>query len=153
MYFPNKRFIPQAMVTLFLTLPILSLYYEGYYGVMILYFVGVVYVLTNAVSNLRFPSENKEKDKNLNISLRKRQVMSKNLYMEDIKGGLNLWTLLLDGLILSTLIPSFRSLSTTIAANGSAMEIALSALLPTIIIVGFVYVVGRQAGIIKGKGF
>jgi hypothetical protein len=64
--------------------------------------------------------------------------------MEDMRGSLQFIDLLIDGSILAALFPSFRALATTIADNGTAAEIALSALIPLLLVVAFVYMVYHQ---------
>lgn len=146
----NRRFLPQAIVTFILSLPAIYIYYEGYSSMLLIYFIGLTYVLINAVSNLRVSFLEPAKHKNINISFPKIGLMvNKPGINEDVKGALDLVYWLIAGTLLVALLPSFRTMASTIATNGTVGEVALSALIPFIIIAAFVFMVVKGSGLGK----
>jgi hypothetical protein len=54
MYSVNNRFIPQAIITLLFSLPGFFLYWQKYYIMVIIYFMAILYIFANALSNARY---------------------------------------------------------------------------------------------------
>jgi hypothetical protein len=156
MYSVNNRFLPQALITLLFSLPGFFLYWEKYYFMVLLYFIAILYIFTNALSNVRYfaniePIDFKAlakkltgKYKKINSGITNKPITMDKAIIEDVKGSMSFIDLLIDGSILAALFPSFRSLADTIAENGSSAEIALSALIPLLLVVAFVYMVYHQ---------
>jgi hypothetical protein len=152
-YSPNNRFIPQALVTLIFSIPALIIYWQKFYFGSVMYLIFIVYIFANALSNLKYFANIEPLDlrpikkfiaKRLNIGNGNKPFTMGNHIKEDVKGAVKFIDLLIDGSILAALFPSFRALATTIATNGSAAEIALSALIPLLLVVAFVYMVYNQ---------
>jgi hypothetical protein len=156
MYSINNRFIPQALITLLFSLPGFFIYYEKLYFLVVVYFMAILYIFANALSNYKYFANIEpinfralakritKKSKIINNPIPNKGVTMDKTIMEDLKGSMSFIDLLIDGSILAALFPSFRSLVSTIAANGTAAEIALSALIPLLLVVAFVYMVYHQ---------
>ena len=66
-------------------------------------------------------------------------------------GGFSLMSVLIDLLLLGALYPTIKTALANAQTNMTAGEIAVSALIPMLIVFALCFAIGKQTGIIKGK--
>lgn len=76
--------------------------------------------------------------------------MAKNIFSY-VAGGADIFGVAVDVALVMALYPTIKGFVTTANANMTAGEVAISALIPLVLVIALVVNVGRQLGIIKGK--
>lgn len=70
--------------------------------------------------------------------------------IKSVKGAINVTGIVVEVLLVVTLIPVIKTMISG-AANLTATETALLSMVTLFLVIGLVFIVGKQTGLIKGK--
>jgi hypothetical protein len=75
--------------------------------------------------------------------------MPKNI-LGDVLGVFDIFSVIIDVALVMALYPALKGFISDASQNMTAAEIAISALIPVVLVLALVYSVARQSGLLKG---
>lgn len=73
----------------------------------------------------------------------------KHNIMADMLGAFDIFSVVIDVALVMALYPALKGFIATASSNMTATEVAISALIPVVLILALVYGVARQSGLFK----